>query len=65
MKIALAKNIRALRRERGLTQERLAEMLGVTVGAVHKWETGLSQPELATPIELAGVFSVSVDALLG
>ena len=40
MKIALAKNIRALRRERGLTQERLAELLGVTVGAVHKWETG-------------------------
>lgn len=65
MKIALAKNIRALRRERGLTQERLAEMLGVTVGAVHKWETGLSQPELTTLIELAGVFSVSVDALLG
>ena len=33
----LAENIRVFRKERGLTQEQLAEVLGVTVGAVYKW----------------------------
>lgn len=42
----LAENIRVLRKERSLTQEQLAEVLGVTTGAVYKWEAKLSQPEL-------------------
>ena len=46
MNIKLAENIRSSRKARGLTQEQLAEVLGVTVGAVHKWETRLSVPEL-------------------
>lgn len=41
----IAENIRALRREKGLTQEQLAGVLGVTTGAVYKLEAGLSQPE--------------------
>ena len=49
----LAENIRAFRKQRGLTQEQLSEVLGVTVGAVYKWEAGLSQPELVTILELA------------
>ena len=36
----LSENIRKFRKERGLTQEQLAEVLGVTVGAVYKWEAG-------------------------
>lgn len=40
MKIQLSKNIRLFRKEKGYTQEQLAEALGVTVGAVSKWETG-------------------------
>lgn len=48
----IAENIRALRREKGLTQEQLAGVLGVTTGAVYKWEAGLSQPELG---KLAGI----------
>ena len=39
----LAENIRAFRKQRGLTQEQLSEVLGVTVGAVYKWEAGVSQ----------------------
>lgn len=38
----LSENIRAFRRARGLTQEQLAEVLDVTVGAVYKWESGVS-----------------------
>lgn len=65
MNLTLAENIRTFRKERNLTQERLAEALGVTVGAVYKWESGLSQPELNMIVELADFFDTSVDALLG
>lgn len=61
----LAENIRAHRKARRLTQEQLAEALGVTVGAVHKWETRLSVPELPLIVEMADFFDCSVDALLG
>ena len=46
MKLTLAENIRAFRKERRLTQEQFAEAMGVTVGSVYKWETGQSIPEL-------------------
>lgn len=65
MDTKLAENIRRYRKERSLTQGQLAEMLGVTVGAVYKWEAGLSIPELGMIIELADFFNTSVDALLG
>ena len=57
--------LKTLREKRGLTQEQLAEALGVTVGAVHKWEAKLSTPELNLITELADFFDVSVAALLG
>ena len=65
MTIQLAQNIRTFRKQRALTQEQLAEVLGVTVGAVYKWEAGLSLPELTMLMELAVFFDTSVDVLLG
>ncbi len=65
MEMSLADNIRAMRKQRRLTQEQLAEVLGVTAGAVYKWESGLSVPELGLLVEMADFFDVSVDALLG
>ena len=65
MNISLQENIRAARRERKLTQEQLAEAMGVTVGAVSKWESGASVPELTMLAGLADYFGCSVDALLG
>ncbi len=65
MRLRLAENIRACRKERKLTQEKLAEALGVTPGAVHKWESGQSVPELPLIAELADFFDTSVDALIG
>ncbi|MBP5725672.1 MAG: helix-turn-helix transcriptional regulator, partial [Clostridia bacterium] len=65
MKTRLAENIRLLRKRQGLTQEQLAEVLGVTVGSVHEWETRMSTPELGMITEMADFFDVSVDVLLG
>ena len=65
METRIAENIRAYRKQRGLTQEQLAEVLGVSVGAVYKWESRSSLPELRLIMELADFFDISVDALLG
>ena len=65
MQLTLAENIRLYRKQRKMTQEQLAGVLGVTVGAVYKWESGLSVPELNLIVEMADFFDVSVDALLG
>lgn len=61
----LSENIRNIRKEKGMTQEALAEAIGVTTAAVSKWETGQSVPEVGMLMELADFFEVSVDALLG
>ena len=65
MKIRLAENIKAFRKERKMTQEQLAEALGVTVGAVHKWEKDLSTPDLSLIFAMADLFATSTDVLLG
>ncbi len=65
MEIQLSDNIKKLRKEHGLTQEQLAEALGVTVGAVYKWESRQSMPEIRLLVEIADFFETSVDALLG
>lgn len=65
MDFKLGENIKAFRRLRGMTQEQLAEAMGVTVGSVSKWESGQSVPELQLIVALADFFEQSVDALLG
>lgn len=65
MKLTLAENIKMFRKQKKMTQEKLAEALGVTVGAVYKWEAGLSYPELGMIVELADFFDTSVDVLIG
>ena len=65
MKINISENIRAMRKSCKLTQEQLAEALGVTVGAVSKWESAMSVPDISTIIGLAEFFDTSVDVLLG
>ena len=61
----IGQRIKRLRRQRGLTQERLADHLGVTDKAVSKWECGLTAPDLALIMPLARILHVSADELLG
>lgn len=61
----LSKTILTLRNEKGYTQERLAEMLGVSSAAVSKWECANAYPDITLLPKIAEIFNVSVDYLLG
>ncbi len=60
----LNENIAALRKERGLTQEQLGQMVGVSAQAVSKWEKG-GAPDVELLPVLAGKLGVTIDALFG
>lgn len=62
--IQMGRLIRALRRERGLTQKALAQQLHVTDKAVSKWERDLSCPDIALLGALAGALGTTADRLL-
>ena len=61
----LGKNISALRKAKGMTQDALAGQLGVTFQAVSKWETGQSCPDITMLPELSDLLGVSIDELFG
>lgn len=65
MEETLGKRIVTHRKKLGLTQDKLAEMLGVTAQAVSKWENDQSCPDISTLPRLAEIFGISTDALLG
>ena len=60
-----AERIKALREARGWTQAELARRLSITRNGVNSWEQGLSMPSPACLVDLAKLFSVSTDYLLG
>jgi len=64
-KIKINKQIIYLRKLNGLTQEDLANLLGISNQAVSKWETGQSCPDIQLLPKLAHIFNVSIDKLLG
>ena len=61
----LSENITRLRRERKITQEELADFLGVTKAAVSKWENGQTSPDILLLPQLACFFDITIDQLLG
>ena len=65
MEETLGKRIVANRKRIGLTQDQLAERLGVTAQAVSKWENDQSCPDIATLPKLASIFGITTDTLLG
>ncbi len=62
---AIGKNIHAFRKQQGLTQEELANLVNVSFQAISKWENGNSTPDISTLPLLANVFHCDIDALLG
>ena len=58
-------NLKFLRKQANLTQEQLAEKLNVSRQAITKWEAGQAMPDIENLKEIAYIFSVSIDSLVG
>ena len=65
MNTAICENIKKLRKQKNVTQEKLAESLGVTPQAISRWESGAGYPAIEYLPDLAAFFEISVDELLG
>ena len=65
MTMTMGQIIKNLRKGRGLTQEALAERLGVTYQAISKWENDYGMPDISQIVPLATIFDVSTDFLFG
>lgn len=61
----IADRIKQLREQNNMTQAELARKLHITRSAVNSWEMGISVPSTALLMDLAGLFHVSTDFLLG
>lgn len=64
MEIKIGSKIRTLRKKRGITQEQLAEYIGVSFQAVSKWENDIALPDITLVPVIARFFGVSTDELL-
>ncbi len=63
--MTIGEKIRELRRKRDITQEKLADYLGISFQSVSKWENGTALPDISYVIPLANFFGVTTDELLG
>lgn len=58
-------NLKILRKERHLSQQRLGEVLNISLKTISHWETGYTEPSIGQLISLADFFDISVDELIG
>ena len=65
MKETFGQRFLRLRKARGLTQEDIAKKLNISAQAVSKWENDISSPDISLLPELASIFNVTIDELLG
>lgn len=65
MIIKLSENLQLLRRQKGLTQEDLADVFGVTSQSISKWELGINCPDITMLPKIADFYEVSIDELIG
>jgi len=61
----IGRRIKELRLSKRLTQDELADQLGITAQAVSKWETGITMPDIGMLLPLSKILQVGVDELLG
>ena len=64
MNLNFSENFKQLRKEKGDTQEKIAEVLGVTGQTISRWELSICYPDLELLPSIANYFGVTVDALL-
>ena len=62
--MTFAENLKMLRKQAGMSQEQLAEKLGVSRQAVTKWETGVGIPDIENIMAISTLFNISIDDLL-
>ncbi len=62
--MTLEEQIRNCRKQAGISQEKMAEMIGVSRQAVTKWENGTGTPDIANLVAIAELFQISLDELL-
>ena len=60
----LSENLKKIRKDNNLSQEQLAEKLGVSRQAISKWESGAAYPEMEKIIQLCDKFDMNIDDLL-
>lgn len=65
MRLTIGENIKIIRKYKDITQEQLAEMLGVSCQSVSRWELGVCYPDMELLPALAEIFEVTIDKLLG
>ena len=65
MSTKFPERLRMLRKRKHLSQEELGRLFGVSGTAVHRWETGQTEPDLATLQQLAALFGQTLDSLCG
>ncbi len=63
--MSFAENLKQIRKERGLTQEELAEIMDVSRQAVSKWEMNEGYPEVEKLLLLSSKLNISLDSLMG
>ena len=63
--MGVSKNIRMLRTGADMTQQQLADIVGVKREAVAQWEVGLAMPRLGTAVKIVRYFGISLDDLVG
>lgn len=65
MSMTFGERLRAARIERGITEAEVARELGLTQGAISKFEHGIREPAAGTLVALAKFFGLSIDYLVG
>ena len=61
--MTIGKNIAELRKNSGMTQEQLAETLGVSAQTISKWENEVTMPDIMLLPVIAGCFNITIDEL--
>lgn len=65
IKYTVARNIRAFREAKGMTQRELADKLGTVMGAVSNWEKGTNSPDLVKLFMMCEIFEVTPSVMFG